>query len=222
MEGIMKIFETKEVLEESLCQQIKSDLESAITRNGKATILVSGGTTPKGLFLKLNQLEIDWKNVIVGLVDERFVPITSEFSNEKLVKENLLIQHASTAQFVSMVQNSENEIENLLLVQGAYSVFNEATIVLLGMGDDGHTASIFPNDEESAEAIISAKNILSTKAPSEPKHRITCSANLLKSAKKRYLLFTGIKKQEILKEAEAKNYPIRHFLNVIDGIYCTN
>jgi 6-phosphogluconolactonase len=109
-----------------------------------------------------------------------------------------------------------------LLVQKAYSVFNEATIVLLGMGDDGHTASIFPNDEESAEAIISSKNILSTKAPTEPKHRITCSANVLKSAKKRYLLFTGIKKQEILKEAEAKNYPIRHFLYVLDGIYCTN
>ena len=218
----MKIFETIEALEDSLCQQIKSDLETAISRNGKASILVSGGSTPKGLFLKLNQLEIDWKNVIVGLVDERFVPNTSEFSNEKLVKENLLIQHASVAQFVSMVQNSENEIENLLLVQEAYSVFNEATIVLLGMGDDGHTASIFPNDEESAEAIISAKNIVSTKAPSEPKHRITCSANVLKSAKKRYLLFTGNKKQEILKEAESKNYPIRHFLNVLDGIYCTN
>lgn len=218
----MKIFETKEALEESLCQQIKSDLENAISTYGKASLLVSGGTTPKGLFLKLNQLEIDWKNVIVGLVDERFVPNTSEFSNEKLVKENLLINQAADAQFVSMVQNSENEIENLLLVQKAYSVFNDATIVLLGMGDDGHTASIFPNDKESSEAIISTKNILSTKAPSEPKHRITCSANVLKSAKKRYLLFTGNKKQEILKEAEAKNYPIRHFLNVIDGIYCTN
>ncbi len=218
----MKIFETKEALENSLCQQIKSDLESAITRNGKATILVSGGTTPKGLFLKLNQLEIDWKNVIVGLVDERYVPNTSEFSNEKLVKENLLINQAADAQFVSMVQDSENETENLKLVQEAYSVFNEATIVLLGMGDDGHTASIFPNDEESAAAIISTKNILSTKAPSEPKHRITCSANVLKSANYRYLLFTGTKKQEILKEAEAKNYPIRHFLNVIDEIYCTN
>ncbi|NBR14071.1 MAG: 6-phosphogluconolactonase, partial [Crocinitomicaceae bacterium] len=83
MERIMKIFETKEALENSLCQQIKSDLENAISTNGKASLLVSGGTTPKGLFLKLNQLEIDWKNVIVGLVDERFVPNTSEFSNEK-------------------------------------------------------------------------------------------------------------------------------------------
>lgn len=218
----MKIFETKEALEDSLCLQLKSDLENAISTNGKATILVSGGTTPKGLFLKLNQLEIDWKNVIVGLVDERFVPNTSEFSNEKLVKENLLINQATDAQFVSMVQNSENEIENLLLVQKAYSIFNEATIVLLGMGDDGHTASIFPNDAASEEALTSKTNILSTKAPTEPKHRITCSANVLKSAKKRYLLFTGNKKQEILKEAEAKNYPIRHFLNDLDGIYCTN
>ncbi|NBX79270.1 MAG: hypothetical protein EBQ94_02655 [Flavobacteriales bacterium] len=147
MERIMKIFETKEALEDSLCQQIKSDLENAISTNGKASLLVSGGTTPKGLFLKLNQLEIDWKNVIVGLVDERFVPNTSEFSNEKLVKENLLINQATDAQFVSMVQNSENEIENLALVQESYSIFNEATIALLGMGEDGHTASIFPNDE---------------------------------------------------------------------------
>lgn len=218
----MKIFDTKEALEDSLCQQLKSDLETAISTNGKATILVSGGTTPKGLFLKLNQLEIDWKNVIVGFVDERFVPNTSEFSNEKLVKENLLINNASDAQFVSMVLNSENETENLLLVQKAYSIFNDATIVLLGMGDDGHTASIFPNDEESAEAIISSKNILSTKAPSEPKHRITCSANMLKSAQKCYLFFTGINKQNVLKEALQKNYPIRHFIDKIDGIYCTN
>lgn len=218
----MKIFETKEALEESLCQQLKSDLEKAISKYGKASILVSGGTTPKGLFLKLNQLEIDWKNVIVGLVDERFVPNTSEFSNEKLVKENLLINQATDAQFVSMVQNSENETENLLLVQKAYSVFNEATIVLLGMGDDGHTASIFPNDTESEEALTSKTNILSTKAPTEPKHRITCSANMLKSAHKCYLLFTGINKQNVLKEAPQKNYPIRHFINKIDEIYCTN
>lgn len=218
----MKIFETKEALENSLCLQLKTDIESAISKNGKATILVSGGTTPKGLFLKLSQLNIDWENVIVGLVDERFVPNTSEFSNEKLVKENLLINQATDAQFVSMVQNSENETENLTLVQEAYSVFNDVTIVLLGMGDDGHTASIFPNDEESAEAIISTKNILSTKAPNEPKHRITCSANLLKSAQKCYLLFTGINKQNVLKEATQKNYPIRHFLNDLDGIYCTN
>jgi len=146
---------------------------------------------------------------------------TSEFSNENLVINNLVTNLAKKATFIPMVFHSENENLNLEIVKKAYNVFENPTVVLLGMGDDGHTASIFPNDEASTIANSTSELIAITNAPNHPKRRITCSTFLLKNAKHTYLLFTGENKKVILEEAKEKNYPIGEFLDTIDTVYFT-
>jgi 6-phosphogluconolactonase len=214
-------FESKEKMFESLCSKIIEDLKEANNSNGTATLLVSGGSTPKPLFQLLNQCELDWEKVTVGLVDERYVNNTSEFSNENLVCNNLITNFAKKATFVPMVFNSEDENLNLEMVKKSYKVFENPTVVLLGMGDDGHTASIFPNDEASNLANSTSELIAITNAPNHPKRRITCSTSLLKNAKHTYLLFTGENKKVVLEEAKDKKYPIGEFLNSIEAVYFT-
>jgi len=214
-------FESKEKMFESLCSKVIEDLKEAINTNGNATLLVSGGSTPKPLFQLVNQSELDWEKVTIGLVDERYVNNTSEFSNENLVINNLVTNLAKKATFIPMVFHSENENLNLDMVKKAYNVFENPTVVLLGMGDDGHTASIFPNDEASTFANSTSELIAITNAPNHPKRRITCSTFLLKNAKHTYLLFTGENKKVILEEAKEKNYPIGEFLDTIDTVYFT-
>jgi 6-phosphogluconolactonase len=214
-------FETKEKMFESLCNKVIEDLKEAINTNGTATLLVSGGSTPKPLFHLMNQCELDWEKVTIGLVDERYVNNTSEFSNENLVINNLVTNLAKKTTFIPMVFNSENESLNLEMVKKAYKVFENTTVVLLGMGDDGHTASIFPNDEASILATSTSELIAITNAPNHPKKRLTCSSSLIKNAKHIYLLFTGENKKVILEEAKEKNYPISEFLDTIDTVYFT-
>jgi len=221
MERMILEFESKEVLFQSLCDKVIEDLKEALNKNGTATLLVSGGSTPKPLFQLLCQCELAWENISIGLVDERYINNTSEFSNENLVVNNLVTKLAKKATFVPMVFHSENEDLNLELVKKAYSIFKHPDVVLLGMGDDGHTASIFPNDAASELVNSTSELIAITNAPNFPYRRITCTTTLLKNAKHTYLLFTGENKKAILEKAEEKKYPIGEFLNTIEAVYFT-
>jgi 6-phosphogluconolactonase len=216
---MMHEFQTKDELFKALCHQITANLNNAIQKHGKATILLSGGSTPKPLFHLLNQVDLAWDKVTIGLVDERFIANTSEFSNENLLANNLLLNKAKIATFVPMVFHSGNQEKNLVLATGAYSIFKNPTVVLLGMGDDGHTASIFPNDEASENASISKELLSNTNGPKHPTNRITCTPFLLKKAKNTYLLFTGENKTHVLNESVEKNYPINLFKDTITAIY---
>lgn len=208
-------FENIAKLEIQLAKKIAYDLEIAIHQKGKASLLVSGGSTPINLFRKLSNLEIEWNKINIGLVDERWVDATSEFSNEKLVKENLIQGFASEANFIGMVFNIEDEQQNLLQANTHYQLFIDQAIdvVVLGMGDDGHTASLFPHDEISEKDLkeVETKCLIATKAPKHPVQRITCSKSLLLSASSIYLMIFGQEKLDVLADAETKKYPISYF-----------
>lgn len=215
-------FETKELLEDSLADELLKVLGESIETFGKATLLVSGGSTPKGLFKKLSERKFPWKNTTIGLVDERFVANSSEYSNEKLIRETLLQNEACGATFIPMVFDDNNEDTNIELVRKAYEKLSRIDAIVLGMGDDGHTASIFPNDPESEIALKTKELIVSTKAPSYPTNRITCSLSFLKKASKTYLFITGTNKQEVLNESKVKNYPISQLFDEKLNIYYSN
>ena len=87
-----RIFHAREALAESLAHDVAEELMRAIEAKGKATLAVSGGTTPKTFFAKLSQIDLPWHRVTVTLVDERQVPETSERSNARLVRETLLVE----------------------------------------------------------------------------------------------------------------------------------
>ncbi len=214
-------FESKSLLEADLAQRIAAILRMEIEKKGSATLLLSGGSTPKNLYEKLGAMELDWANVHVGLVDERFVPQTSPYSNETLIRESLMTGNASNAHFHSMVINSMNYPENLQLAITENEVFRNTDVIILGMGDDGHTASLFPNDELSESAANSKELMANTTSPNEPSKRITFCGPILEEGKHIFLMITGSKKLDVLSKSKEKNYPIQQFVPYIEGIYFT-
>jgi len=210
----IKNFENINILESSLVKKISLCVSDAIRKYGDARILLSGGSTPINLYSLLSQENINWGKVKIGLVDERFVDQKSDFSNESHIKKNLIKNYAKTAILSPMVCCIDNELLNLEMVSDSYSCFIERTdFTLLGMGNDGHTASIFPNDKESDELMNSINiGVYTTKAPNYPYNRITCSKEFIARSNDIVLFFTGKHKFNVLKNSSNTNVPISYFV----------
>jgi len=201
-----RIFEAREALAETLARDVADELARAIEAKGKATLAVSGGTTPKLFFDKLSMIDIPWSRVSVTLVDERQVPETSERSNARLVRQHLMQNKAAAARFVPLVDNPEAE------KMPAFDV------AVLGMGNDGHTASFFPGGDTLAEAIDAetAKRLIAITAPGAGEPRLTFTLPVLESAGRLALHIEGAEKQQVLKKALAEgpeaDMPVRAVL----------
>ena len=210
----IKNFENINTLESTLVKKISLCVSDAIKKYGDARILLSGGSTPINLYSLLSKENVDWRKVKIGLVDERFVDQKSEYSNESHIKKNLVKNWAKTAILSSMVCCIDDELLNLEMVSSSYSCFMERTdFTLLGMGNDGHTASIFPNDKESDELMNSINiGVYSTKAPNYPYNRITCSKEFIAKSNAIVLFFTGVHKFNVLKDLSNTNLPISYFV----------
>ena len=208
-----KIFTDKAELELNLAKEISHKLEQEIKNKGQATLLVSGGNTPKKLYEILSSKDIDWNNVIIGLIDERFVGTDTDESNELFIKNTLLKNKAAYAKFIGLVFNINNYQENLnIAISKNKPFFKSITCSILGMGLDGHTASLFPNSEEvyTDDSIYGEKMIINTRATSEPSSRISYTKAKILSSKHLFLYFNGKEKLDVFNSAkENKNASIK-------------
>jgi len=189
-----RIFAAREALAETLARDVADELQRAVEAKGRATLAVSGGTTPKLFFEKLSEIDIPWSRVSVTLVDERQVPETSERSNARLVRTHLLRGKAAAARFVPLVDNPEAE---------KIPAFD---VAVLGMGNDGHTASFFPGGDRLAEAIDAgtAKRLIAITAPGAGEPRLTFTLPVLEQSGRLALHIEGAEKQQVLKKALAE------------------
>ena len=210
----IKKFENKKNLESSLLLKISTCISDAIKKYGDARFLLSGGSTPMNLYSLLSEETIEWEKVKIGLVDERFVPKENLFNNETQIKNNLLKNSAKFATIFGMVYNYENEMLNLKMVNQQYKTFFERIdFTILGMGEDGHTASLFPGDKESEELMNTSNiGIFSTKSPSFPYNRITCSKELIANSNYIALFINGETKFNVLKNSIETQVPISYFV----------
>lgn len=214
------IYTDKAELELKLAKEISQKLEEEIKNKGRATLLVSGGSTPKKLYEILSNNEIDWNNVSIGLIDERFVATDSDESNELLVKNTLLKNKAANAKFIGMIFNIDDYEENLnLAISKNKALYKSITCSILGMGLDGHTASLFPNSEEvyTEDSIFGDKIIINTRASTKPSYRISYTKSKILSSKHLFLYFNGKEKLDIFYSAkeinDASTKPISAFIH---------
>lgn len=150
----MHEFGDREALARALSADIADRLKQAIAAHGVATLAVSGGTTPRLMFERLAGHELPWDRVVVTLVDERFVPPDSPRSNERLVAENLLQGPAARARFIPLYRHAPDLPDAMREAESELrSVRWPLDVVVLGMGNDGHTASLFPGLPNLAQLL---------------------------------------------------------------------
>ncbi|GLX80281.1 6-phosphogluconolactonase [Thalassotalea insulae] len=211
-------FTQRSELDEALAENVAQLLIQAVKQKGKASIAVSGGSTPKGFFNALSQKDLPWQDITITLADERWVGIDSDDSNTRLVHENLLQNKAVNAKFFHLKQGDELTDETLAdLNLAAKSSILPLDVLILGMGEDGHTASLFPCSEQIAQALSSSTAPLLKVVPqTAPYQRITFSFAYLKQSKNTFLHISGTNKHAVLEQAIAGNdsraMPIRAFL----------
>lgn len=210
----MRSFPDRDLLASTLAKKVADGLNAAIMERGRATLAVSGGTTPASFFECLSAIELDWKNVIVTLADERFVPPSSDRSNEKLVRENLLVHKAGAALFVPLY--SQGELDAVADMAGeAVAALLPLDVLVLGMGTDGHTASLFP-DADNADALLTptpGPAVLPVHAPSAGEPRLTLSLDALSKARATYLHIEGAEKRAVLERAIERKLPVAAVLD---------
>lgn len=176
-------------------------LREAIDTRAAASLVVSGGTTPAPVFDRLaRDTTIDWARVWVTLADERAVPRDDPASNERLVREHLLTGPASTARFVSQYRE-DGDLDAVARALDAMP--RPLDVVLLGMGTDGHTASLFPDAPELEDAMTTERPVMAMHPPSASQPRITLTRSRLLDSRVRLLHVTGVAKRDVLVDAIA-------------------
>ncbi len=219
MGEVLHQYDNGAALAEGLANAVAEALSAAIAARGKATLVVSGGSTPKAFFQALSGKPIDWPKVVITLVDERFVPPESDRSNHKLVTDNLLVGAAAAARFLPLYHaaaNAEKSAE--LSTEATASLGSPFDVVILGMGADGHTASFFPGGSRLAEALDARtpRGIITMEAEGAGEPRLTFTFTSLQDAGLLVLHIEGQGKKDVLAKAEAPGdeaeMPIRAIL----------
>ena len=206
-----KEFETREALDQALAEHIAGLLQREVDNRGAASLAVSGGSTPKGVFAALSQQELPWDKVWVTLVDERWVEADSADSNERLVRENLLQNRAAQANFIGLKGRGTDATAALGEVTASLEGMPlPLSCAVLGMGGDGHTASWFPQASNLDALLDPAGDALlgSCDPVTAPHQRITFTLPAILASGEIILHITGEEKQQVLAEAADKGYPI--------------
>lgn len=212
-------FNTRNELDEALSTTVANALSKAIAEKGKASLAVSGGSTPKGFFKALSQIDLAWDKVTITLADERWVDFESDASNTRLVHENLLQNNAKAATFFHIKQGellSESTLTELNLA--AKESLLPLDVLILGMGEDGHTASLFPCSDqiEQGLSLDNTDALMKVVPKTAPNDRITFTFSHLIQSKNIILHVCGESKKTVLAQANAGadffEMPIRAFL----------
>ncbi|MHA6691766.1 6-phosphogluconolactonase [Devosia sp. A449] len=212
-------FADKPTLAKELAEAVADRIRAAIETRGMAAIAVSGGSTPSRFFQALGKTkDIDWSKVIVTLVDERWVDDTSDRSNALLVNERMLQGPAATARFFPLYSGGDEPDATHIAKTNALlgELPEQFAAVVLGMGNDGHTASFFPGGDTLAEALSAAGPVLAIRAPGAGEPRVTFTLPRLLRTDGLYLHIEGEEKAAVLDTAlgdgPIEDMPIRAVL----------
>lgn len=184
---------------EAVADEIARQIDDRLKDADVFTLCVSGGRSPVPLFEALCRRPLPWPRIRVRLVDERYVPPDHPDSNEALVRRHLLKEQAGAADFTGLYLPGLSPTEATAVANRDAGPID---LALLGMGDDGHTASLFPGAAQLDEALHpEARYYVHVSPPRAAHERITLSLPALRAARRRLLYISGARKREILLEA---------------------
>ncbi|MEA2119216.1 6-phosphogluconolactonase [Halovibrio sp. HP20-50] len=216
--------QVRQQLAEQLAEAVFQGLKEDLNHQERVLLVVSGGSTPVPFFKALAGKSLPWERVDVTLADERWVDEQSSDSNAKLVREHLIQGEAVVANFIPLTCSAATPEEGVdEVVKQAETLAWPASVVILGMGGDGHTASLFPDSPELTLALATEELLVAVRTPSQPQPRITFSADRLHQARRHILHITGDDKRAVLAKAlngdDVRKLPIRAFLTCPLAIY---
>lgn len=196
-------FTSRASLDDTLATYCADQLKTAIQQKGHAAMAVSGGSTPRAFFQILSGKELDWDKVTITLADERWVDNQDEASNERLVRENLLQRKAARAQFLPVKNAAASPHEGQQALAKQLRQLGPMDLLILGMGTDGHTASLFPKASELSQAIDpdNAEPCQAVTPVTAPHKRMTMTLSWLLQSKDIILHITGSDKRYVLEHA---------------------
>ena len=218
MSLLLRDFERADALDAALSERLIDGLVAAIDARGEAILAVSGGRTPAGLFECLSEAPLDFSKVMITLTDERCVPLDHPDSNAQMVERLLLQRNAKQSRFIPLYDSA---MDRAAQCQSLNLQFNRLPIfdaVVLGMGLDGHTASLFPGATGLPAAMdLSSDTAVTLIQPlTAPHARMTLTAARLLKTRALILHVTGDEKLSLLNEvsggADAMQYPVGLFL----------
>lgn len=214
-----RTFADRPTLAKELAESVADRIRSAIAEQGTTAIAVSGGSTPGRFFQALGKTkDVEWDKVIVTLVDERWVDETSERSNAGLVNEKMLQGPAATARFFPLYSGGAEPDATQIAKTNALmaDLPKRFAAVILGMGNDGHTASFFPGGDTLDEALTAQGPVLAIRAPGAGEPRVTFTLPRLLETEGLYLHIEGDEKAKVLDaalgEGPVEDMPVRAVL----------
>lgn len=195
----------RELMAIDLANKLAGSLRAALVRSERVLFAVPGGSTPGPVFDALCAARIDWASVDVLLTDERWVRPDHPRSNTRLVRERLLVERAAAATLLPMYQPTDTPEEAVARVTEAIAPHLPIAVLLLGMGDDGHVASLFPGTEGLAAALAEdAPPVMALRPPEADEPRLTLTRPVLDGALSKHLAVVGEAKRETLERAQRR------------------
>ncbi|MFL5298391.1 MAG: 6-phosphogluconolactonase [Phenylobacterium sp.] len=194
---MIETFETAGALADAAAEAIAAQLAGGLAARGHASVVATGGRSPGPVYDRLAQADLDWAHVAVTLSDERLVDAGSPNSNARLLRERLFVGRAAAAQFLPLTDYAEPALAKLTPFDA----------VMLGMGEDGHVASLIPGSPVLAEGLDPQGARLVAESPqgfgAPPVPRITLTLAALLRSRAIFLLIAGEAKRQVIAEAEA-------------------
>ncbi|KAF1056067.1 MAG: 6-phosphogluconolactonase [Burkholderia gladioli] len=195
-------FESPQAQCDALARAVGAALQAPLAERARATLAVSGGTSPRPFLQTLSHHALDWAKVDVTLVDDRWVADADGASNAQLVRDTLLQNAAAGARFLPIVDTAA-ALDAHVAALNANPAYALPNVAVLGMGEDGHTASIFADAPEWELAITTPARYVAVHPGAAPHPRVSLSLNALRRVDRLFLLIAGARKREVLEAAAA-------------------
>lgn len=225
-EPIFSEHESRDAAADYAVRLMLGALEVAIEDKGQASLMVSGGSTPGPVFDRLRKVPLSWDRVTVGMVDERWVEPSDDASNERLVRERLLTGHAGAAGLLPMKTQASTPGDAAADRAAAFGPHcNPIDVIMLGMGNDGHTASWFPKSKGLEEAFmhptgraVTAIDATGCAVAGEHTARMTLTGNAIGTARCAVMVLFGEEKKAVYEaalSADRVDMPVRYAVDIL-------